>query len=290
MTSYAYHTVDVFTSQRFGGNPLAVFPNARGLDTVAMQELATEMNYNETTFVLPPDDPAHTARVRIFNRTSEMPFAGHPNVGTGFVLSRLGLARGPVLRFEELAGVVEVRIAADGLVEIDAPQPLELRGEVPANLVAASVSLAPAAVIESQHKPVRATVGFELVLAEVEEQSLAHASPDIEAMRRLARAIPDLGEQVVVFVYARVGTDIRARMFAPLGGTWEDPATGGANLALAALRLSLQGGESLSYRAIQGVEMGRRSELHMRAWRADDGIRASVGGHCVPVFSGTVAI
>ena len=107
MPDYAYATVDVFTERRFGGNPLAVFTDARGLDGATMQALAAEMNYSETTFVLPPDDPAHTARVRIFHRTAEMPFAGHPNVGTGWVLAQAGRAKDGVLRFEEIAGLVE---------------------------------------------------------------------------------------------------------------------------------------------------------------------------------------
>jgi trans-2,3-dihydro-3-hydroxyanthranilate isomerase len=89
-----YVTVDVFTDQRFGGNPLAVVPDARGIDDALLQKIATEFNYSETTFVFPPDDPAHTARVRIFTPTTEIPFAGHPNVGTAFVLGRQGRAFG----------------------------------------------------------------------------------------------------------------------------------------------------------------------------------------------------
>ena len=87
MPAYAFQTVDVFTDRRFGGNPLAVFPDAQGISDEEMQALAAEFNLSETTFVLPPSDPANSARVRIFNRTAEMPFAGHPNVGTGYVLA-----------------------------------------------------------------------------------------------------------------------------------------------------------------------------------------------------------
>src|SRR5215472_155353 len=103
-------TVDVFTDQQFGGNPLAVVPDARGLSSAQMQAIAAEFNLSETTFVLPPQDAANTAQVRIFARTSEMPFAGHPNVGTGWVLAGLGRDRAGLLRFEELAGLVEVRV------------------------------------------------------------------------------------------------------------------------------------------------------------------------------------
>ena len=100
MPTYDFVTLDVFTDRRFGGNQLAVFPDARGLSDADMQSLAAEFNLSETTFVLPPEDPAHTARVRIFNRTAEMPFAGHPNVGTGYVLADLGRDKDSVLMFE----------------------------------------------------------------------------------------------------------------------------------------------------------------------------------------------
>ena len=99
MRRFAFETVDVFTDRRFGGNQLAVFTDARGLSDAEMQSLAAEFNLSETTFVLPPEDPAHTARVRIFNRTYEMPFAGHPNVGTACVLARHGRDRDGVMLF-----------------------------------------------------------------------------------------------------------------------------------------------------------------------------------------------
>src|SRR6267154_3171789 len=124
MRTYGFVTVDVFTDRRFGGNPLAVFPDASGLSDGEMQSLAAEFNLSETTFVVPPEDPANTARVRIFNRTSEMAFAGHPNVGTGWVLAGLGRARDGVLRFEEKAGLVEVHVDGTSVVTIAAPQPL----------------------------------------------------------------------------------------------------------------------------------------------------------------------
>src|SRR5258706_5062858 len=130
MPTFALVTVDVFTDRRFGGNPLAVFPDARGLSDADMQSLAAEFNLSETTFVLPPADPANTARVRIFNRRSEMPFAGHPNVGTGWVLAQQGRAKDGKLRFEEIAGLVEVQVAPEG-VNIAAPQPLSLGAEMP---------------------------------------------------------------------------------------------------------------------------------------------------------------
>src|SRR5258708_22231402 len=110
MATFPFVTVDVFTDRRFGGNPLAVFADARGMSDADMQSLAAEFNLSETTFVLPPENSANTARVRIFNRTSEMPFAGHPNVGTGYVLAREGRDKDGVLRFEELAGLVGLQV------------------------------------------------------------------------------------------------------------------------------------------------------------------------------------
>lgn len=290
MPDYAFHTADVFTRRRFGGNPLAVFPDARGLDTATMQLLAAEMNYSETTFVLPPRDPSNTACVRIFNRTAEMPFAGHPNVGTAFVLARLGLANSSVLKFEEQAGLVEVRLTGDDSAEIDAPQPLKLLGELPLESIASCLSLDPAMIKTGEHPPMRATVGVYFVLVEVKAEALTLAAPDIGAFRRCALAAPHLGGRLSIFLYARDGLNIHARMFAPLAGTWEDPATGSANATLAALLLSLSEEKDIALHAVQGVEMGRRSELSTRAWRAGDGVHASVGGSCVAVFSGSVKL
>lgn len=290
MKSYPYVTVDVFTRERFGGNQLAVFHAADGLDDRAMQAIAAEMNYSETSFVLAPADPANTARVRIFNRTAEMPFAGHPNVGTAFALASLGLCSGPTLRFEEMAGIVEVQLLRDGGAvvgaEIEAPQALRILGRFGADDIAACIGLAPSCIVTARHGPVRATVGVDFVVVEVAPAALSQASPDLAAFRRLAAANPELGGRLSIFLYAADGDNVRARMFAPLSGTWEDPATGSANAILAALRLSIGNGEALSYNSVQGVEMGRRSELGLRAWRAADGCRASVGGYCVPIFRG----
>jgi trans-2,3-dihydro-3-hydroxyanthranilate isomerase len=295
MRQYPFVTLDVFTDRRFGGNQLAVFPAAAGLSDAEMQALAAEMNYSETTFVLPPRDSANTARVRIFNRTAEMPFAGHPNVGTGFALAALGRADGDVLRFEEMAGLVVVRVArdADGApagAEIDAPQPLQLLGELPAALIAGCIGLPVAAVRTHAHPPIRATVGVEFVLVEVDATAIAGAAPDLTAFRRALPDDPDPAARLSVLLYARDGSDIRARMFAPLAGTWEDPATGSANATLAALLLSLGDDEAASFTVTQGVEMGRPSRLTASAHRAADGIRARVAGGAVMVLSGTATL
>lgn len=294
MPVYEYFTVDVFTRRRFGGNQLAVFPEAEGIDDATMQALAAELNYSETTFVLPPEDRSNTAKVRIFNRKHEMPFAGHPNVGTAFVLAQLGRAGGGTLRFEEISGRVDVELIKEaGAVvgaKIDAPQALQTLRALPAAEIAACLSLTEADLVLAEHPPVPAGVGIIFVLVAVSSAALAAAAPDVTAYQKLVATRPDLGGRLSIFLYAQDGPDIRARMFAPLAGTWEDPATGSANVALAALKLSLSGAETLHYQAIQGVEMGRESRLDLQAWRAADGIRASVGGRCVSVFRGTIEL
>ncbi|MBV1798796.1 PhzF family phenazine biosynthesis protein [Siccirubricoccus sp. G192] len=295
MRTYPFVTVDVFTGRRFGGNPLAVFPDARGLSEAEMQALAAEFNLSETTFVLPPEDPAHTARVRIFNRRAEMPFAGHPNVGTGWVLAQQGRDRDGVLLFEEIAGLVEVRVerdpagAAPAGATIAAPQPLSLGPEMPAEALAACVGLDRDAVIVAAHRPVLASVGNSFVVAEVAPEALSRAVPDLAQFRRAAADFPAPGPgRLPLYLYARDGdgAQLRARMFSPLSGTFEDPATGSAATPLAALLLSLSGHAEARFDILQGVEMGRPSLLHATARRVSDGIRATVGGGCVPVLRG----
>jgi len=280
----------VFTTRRFGGNPLAVFLDAEGLTDDEMHALAAEMNYSETTFVLPPRESANTAHVRIFNRTAEMPFAGHPNVGTALVLAGLRPELGDLLRFEEQAGLVEVRVqrGSDGgpsAAEIDAPQPLQLMGELPPADIASCVGLDPDDIRLATHAPVRATVGVEFVLAEVAPDKLSSAAPDLTAFRAAASKY-EPGRRLSMYLYARDGDSVRARMFAPLAGTWEDPATGSASATLGALLLHHSGEDMLSLDISQGVEMGRPSALKVSARRIGNELRASVGGSCVPMFRG----
>lgn len=295
MATYPFETVDVFTEQRFGGNPLAVFPDARGLSDGDMQRLAAEFNLSETTFVLPPEDPAHTARVRIFNRRHEMPFAGHPMVGTAFVLaSRLGDAV-DALTFEVPAGLVHIRLTRerDGVTsaEIDAPQPLTTGVTLAPLEIAASVGLTPEDIVTTAHPPLFATVGNTYVIAEVTLDAIARATPDLATFRRVLDTTPGLGNRYSLYVYARRdATSVEARMFAPIVGTWEDPATGSAATPLAALLLSISGGDRLSVDIHQGVTMGRPSLLRASAYRAVDGIRARVAGACIPVLSGVARL
>ncbi len=293
MPTYRFETVDVFTDRRFGGNPLAVFPDARGLSSTEMQLLAFELNLSETTFVLPPESSAHSARVRIFNRTTEMPFAGHPSIGTAFVLAKQISPVAKELRLEVPAGIVVVELEADEKGEviggkITAPQPLTLAAEIPVETIAACACILPTDVVVGTHAPVVASVGNSYVIAEVTGDALSRCVPDIRAFRHAVDARPTLNGRFSLHLYARNEHNIRARMFAPLAGTYEDPATGSANAPLAALLLSKMGADRAQFTVRQGVEMGRPSLLELTAYRAEDGIRATVAGRCVPVYKGEI--
>ncbi|SDB73680.1 PhzF family phenazine biosynthesis protein [Belnapia rosea] len=290
MRRFPFVTVDVFTDRRFGGNQLAVFPDARGLSDAEMQSLAAEFNLSETTFVLPPEDPANTARVRIFNRTAEMPFAGHPNVGTAHVLA--DRARDGLLRFEQIAGLVEIRVERDAAgtvlgATITAPQPLAVGAALPVAPIAACAGIDPAGILTTRHPPTLAADGGNpRVLLEVTPEALTAAAPDHAAFRRAVETLPELGGRLSLYLYRWDGPRLRARMFSPLSGTPEDAATGSAATPLTGFLLSLSGAGQHALDILQGVEMGRPSLLRTTARRGAEGIRATVGGACVPVLQG----
>lgn len=296
MPSYPYVTVDVFTDRQFGGNPLAVVSDARGLSDEQMQQLAAEFNYSETTFVLPPDDPTHTARVRIFNRSHEMPFAGHPNVGTALVLAWTRTGLPDQLVFEEMAGLVTVTLerGPDGKARgasINAPQPLTTGLVLPVESVGSCLGISPAEIRTQVHPPLVASVGMPFVLAEVSPAGLAQASPSLEPFRAVVQQYAKLEGRLSIFFYTRGDQrEVRARMFGPLAGTWEDPATGSASAALVALLLSRSEAHGLELDITQGVEMGRTSRIGARAWRTAEGIRSGVKGESVIVFRGEVVL
>jgi trans-2,3-dihydro-3-hydroxyanthranilate isomerase len=292
---YQFHTVDVFAEHRFGGNPLAVFIDAQGLTVSQMQALAMEMNLSETTFVFPAEDPNCRARVRIFNRTQEMPFAGHPMIGTAFVLARLGHLKGGHATFEIPAGPTEVTIELDASGQphgalVAAPQPLSLGMTISPATVAECLGLRPSDIRTSAHEPVVGSVGNTYVIAELCDGALARCAPNPSAFRAATLERPGLGGRFSVHAYVRNSDQINARMFAPLAGTWEDPATGSANAPLAGLLLSLDGGDRADFIIHQGFEMGRPSLLKATAWKDKGDIRASVAGKCIPVFAGEVEL
>ncbi len=306
MPSYQYETVNVFTGARFGGNPLAVLPDARGLTDAQMQAIARDFNLSETTFVLPPDNPQNHARVRIFTPVNEMPFAGHPNVGTGFVLARAMDNPPEHLVFEEIAGLVRVHIlrGQDHQItgaRISAPRSLQIGDAVEIETVAACTSLAREDFLTNAHDPLIASVGTEFVIAEVASlDALARAMPDIAAFRAAGgqpgTPLPGAQLRFAVLLYVRRegdATRLRARMFAPLGGVLEDPATGSACAALGALLTSMAPGEDvdLHYEIEQGVEMGRPSLLIASGRKTAEGpVEATVAGSCVPVARGTLEV
>ena len=294
MPDYEFETVDVFTTTRFGGNPLAVFPDARGMDGADMQRIAREFNLSETTFVLPPADPAHAAHVRIFVPQHEVPFAGHPNVGTALVLAARAAVRPDAMVFEEEAGLVAMTFDWSGphpRATLDAPRPLTVGGAIPPEVVAECVGLDVADVLTGLHPPVVADVGNLFTFAEVTPEALARAAPDAAAMRRAMASHPIRPQGFPVHLHAAGAAGRRrTRMFAPLSGIPEDPATGSANVALVALLLSLGAAETLELEIEQGVEMGRPSLLYASARRTPDGIRARVGGSAVPVLRGTISL
>ncbi len=295
MPTFAFETVDVFTDRRFGGNPLAVFKDARGLAADDMQRLAFEFNLSETTFVLPPEHDANTARVRIFNRTTEMAFAGHPSIGTAYVMARAGLMQGDHLRLEVPAGVVVVALERDARGEvvggkITAPQPLSLGPEFSVETIAGCLGLAADDIVATTHAPVLASMGNPYVFAELREDAIGRCLPDVAAFHRALAARDDLGNRFSIFVYARDGSSVHARMFAPISGTWEDPATGSANAPLAGLLLHHSTADDVAFTVRQGEEMGRPSLLRITASRRAGEIAATVAGGCVPVFRGEAVL
>jgi trans-2,3-dihydro-3-hydroxyanthranilate isomerase len=293
-----YVTVDVFTQRAFGGNQLAVVLDAQGLSAAQMQALAAEFNYAETTFVLPPWAAAHTAHVRIFTPRTELPFAGHPNVGTAVVLARHREAQGdpPFERmlFEEAAGLVPIRVLRDGDAivgaELTAPEALRLGSKVSALDAAECLSLSVADVALSCHPPIVASVGLPFLVAELANQdALRRARPNTLTHERI---LPPLGTDAI-FAYCRGSApqELHARMFSPLDGINEDPATGSAAAATVSLLAALRPDrdEEVAWRIEQGIEMGRPSLVFGRTDKRDGVVTAvHIAGHAVQVMSGLI--
>ncbi len=291
---YAFHTCDVFTDTRFGGNQLAVFPHAEGLTDEQMQQIAREFNIAETSFVL-PGSGAFTRRVRIFTPTVEVPFAGHPNVGTAAILAMRGDLGtfGDTLDvvFDERAGPVPITIRrranARFRCDLTAPERLSIGGSASVEAVAAAASVSAAAVLTTTHAPVSASVGLGFLMAELRDvATLQRARPDITGLMQLA----ELGHPYL-HCYVRSGDDfdLRARQFSAADPNMEDPATGSANAALAALLAHHDGRADgdFAWRIAQGIEMGRPSVLEARAEKRRGVVTiVTIGGETVPVTEG----
>lgn len=299
---YRFVTLDVFTDRAFGGNPLAVLPDAGSLSDRQMQQIAREFNYSETTFVLPPADPGAARRVRIFTPAAELPFAGHPTVGTAFALAALGELRGQGERIditlEEKAGPVPVRVELDHgrpvRATLTAPARPHRGAAVDAGRVAAALSLEAGDVASAPHPPcvAGAPVDF-LFVALASPDALARIRPRVEAAETLLAQHGAVG----VFAYAAAGAgeaaDFRARMFAPGHGIAEDPATGAAAAALAGLHAGLDPARegTRAFLIAQGVEMGRPSLIEAQADKAGGEVVAiRVGGRCALMSEGEIEV
>ncbi|MBV9531271.1 MAG: PhzF family phenazine biosynthesis protein [Bradyrhizobium sp.] len=294
-----YITVDVFTDRAFGGNPLAVVLDAERLSSAQMQAIAREFNYSETTFVLPPRETGHDAQLRIFTVTAELPFAGHPNVGSAFVVATQA-ARAPArLTFEEGAGLVAIEILVEsGKVvgaELAAPQPLKRSAQFSAEQVASLISLSAVDIRTDHHPPQVVSVGMPFLVAELNSrEALRQARPDAAAF---ARTLPRDGASAIYFYTrdvpaAEAPCDLQARMFFPgASGLTEDPATGSATVATAALLAELDPAQDGELRLAigQGFDLGRPSLLLTRVVKREGKVSsAHVGGRCVQLMQGTL--
>jgi len=299
--SYRFVQVDVFTDRVFGGNPLAVFLDARGLDDALMQQIAREMNLSETVFLFPPSRPDCAVALRIFTPAREVPFAGHPTVGTAWVLAAHGMAPKGAARFvlEEKIGPVPVELEGNParpdfiwMMHRDATfdPALENRGAVARALGLEEAGLLPGAPIQP------GSTGNKFLFVPLRDKAAVDlAVLDVRALLEAMGNLPHLG----IFVFAPdpdpAAGRVYARMFAPhTSGVPEDPATGSASGPLGAY-LVLNGlvRKSAEVRIVseQGTKMGRQSFLHIRLamqGEAITGIR--VGGGVVPVLEGELRI
>jgi trans-2,3-dihydro-3-hydroxyanthranilate isomerase len=296
-----YHRVDVFTDRAFGGNPLAVITNGRGVETETMQAVAKEFNLSETTFVLPPDDPRHDWRVRIFTPGSELPMAGHPTIGTTFVLAREHLIRRDAAEtnivLEEGVGPIPVRVEFRGgepsFAEMS--QPLPKFGPELQDRSAVAEMLSLGADDVDDNLPVE-VVSCGVPFLYVPLRTLDAARRARPRADLIERASEREGLPPEVFVFTREveheGSTVHSRMFAPGLGITEDPATGGASgpLGCYLVRHGLvpAGNEIISE---QGIEMGRPSLIHIRVEQEGDRITAvRVGGQCHFIGEGFIEI
>jgi trans-2,3-dihydro-3-hydroxyanthranilate isomerase len=301
--AYSFYTADVFTDRIFGGNQLAVFPEAAGLSDRQMQSIAKEFNLSETVFVFPPESPANTKRLRIFTPGEEVPFAGHPTVGTGHILASIGAVetregKNRVI-FEENVGPVPVDI----LMQEGSPvfctltaAKLPERGPEPpsASVIASVLSLDDSDLLSGQDQPETFSCGLPFLFVPVRDRAALNR---ISLNQHLwtSHLRDAWANAVFVFCYdpELPGSDIRARMFAPGFGIAEDSATGSAASALAgylAARDSRQVG-LLQWVIEQGFEMGRPSLLFLEAEKERGRlVEVRVGGSSVLVSQGTLTV
>ena len=299
MSKYEYYICDVFTQQKFSGNQLAVITDAEGLSDHDMQNIAREFNFSESTFVF-PSEKENTRKVRIFTPRSEVPFAGHPNIGTAFILAETGIfgdfAQSIDVVFEEKAGNVPIKINKDhcGYIwcELSAPAPLSLGKVATVDLASEVLSIEAGDINVTTHYPQVASVGLPFLFVELQSlEALSQAQIDLTKLQRLLQE----GFPSYIHIYCRdvKDFDIRCRMFAPLDGVPEDPATGSANAALIALLSHCDQRPDLEdkWKISQGSEIGRPSVLHGRAQKIGGTVtEVNLGGYSVMVCKGTISI
>ena len=280
MTGYLVY--DVFTETPFGGNPLAVIPDATGLNEGDLQKIAREFNFSETTFVYPPNDPVHSKRVRIFTPSQEVPFAGHPTIGTAIALNELGMGNDLILELG--VGPIPCRVD-DGRAEFRTEVPLETWDGPSVDLVATCIGLDPSAVRTDRHPPVIASVGLAFAIAELSDRDALSAARMHEAPFHDFQPHWPTSTVFDLLVYVRDGNQIESRVFAPLDGVPEDPATGSANAALAAYLAHLDS-TVVNLNVSQGVDMGRPSVISASA----DETAVTIGGAARKVMEGRLTL
>lgn len=308
MLEYQYITVDVFTSEAFKGNPLAVFPDARDIPEDKLQQIAKEFNYSEVTFVYPPKDNKNTARVRIFTPTNEVPFAGHPNIGTAFVLARqekiFGKSPSCKMTFEEDVGLVDIDIFKEnGRVvgaQFSIDNKLIVSSRIDLNDAAKCANIAESTIVTDNHAPVIASVGLPFAFIEVDNiETLHNASSDFSACLQAESKYECLNDHFALFLYTKINEDhegllIKSRMFAPINNIIEDPATGSASAALTSYLLEHVYPEhkKLTIHFVQGEAMGRESHIQAYATKSNEKSvgRIKVSGNCAIVMSGQILI
>ena len=296
---YKYYICDVFTKKRFGGNPLAVFPEAEGLTDNQMLQIAREFNFSESSFVFPPEY-GNTRKVRIFTPALEVPFAGHPNIGTAFVLASSGmigdLHESTEIIFEEIAGLVPIflRKFDDGSIwcELQAPEKLSIGDKVSVEDLASAISLKSGDIITDTHPPQHTSVGLPFVITELKDrQALKKASVNIEGFKKLASKYNTRFTHI--YIRSNDEFDVRTRMFGPFDGMMEDPATGSANCALGGLLTHYNDSDAgeFEWNIAQGVEMGRPSYLKAHTQKKSGEVTATfIGGNSVMVSEGIIFV
>jgi trans-2,3-dihydro-3-hydroxyanthranilate isomerase len=287
MTDYVVY--DVFTDTPFGGNQLAVIPDATGLNESDLQKIAAEFNFSETTFVYPPEDNNHTARVRIYTPTNEIPFAGHPTVGTAIALSDLGACDEIILELGVGPIPCTVTKGNPSTAEFTTKVPLEKFDVVEMNLIAACLSINANEIVTENHLPQMISVGLPFVMVELPDLNvLAATAPVTDAYKRGETIHGGKVDMFATFAYVKTGTGIQARMYAPLNNIPEDPATGSACAALGAYLTELTG-KAQSLEISQGIEMDRPSYISVST-TINNGQASSVtvSGSAVKTMQGTL--